>query len=109
MTEDAIIRLIVAICSAFPALASAVLGVLRPDVAVSVREQLTLARALLPPPGSVTAAVKSVAERHHADTIAAATGIPRADVVRVMRAQAQLIGSPLAPPVLFAEPAGEDD
>lgn len=109
MTPE-LVSLLAALVSALPGL----LRALTPEAQASVREQLAHARTLLPPAGSVASAVEAVITRHgrpddDADTVAYATGLPRADVVRVMRAHAQLVGSPLAPPVLFAEPDSTED
>lgn len=116
MTEDAIVRLIVAVCSAFPALASAVLGVLRPDVAASVREQLTMARATMAAAPSPTVAVEALIAKHKAASVLAdmanTSALTASEVQAVRLAIATLrppVASPLAPPVLFAEPDGEGD
>ena len=111
MTTSALLTdLLVALARAVPELIDA----LRPDVAADVRAALAGARARLPAPGSIRDAVEAVIDRHEerdALTIAAATGIPHASVVRVLRAAAQFRQMP---PVLdtprgaWSEP-GEGD
>ena len=86
MTEEMLIRLAVLVIQAFPPIASAILGIVRPDVAQTIREQLAGARATMaaapsPTPDVVAmvARAKALAARHprisahHADVLARLT------------------------------------
>lgn len=66
MTEEAIIRLAVLAIQAFPPIATVVLGVLRPDVAQTIREQLDAARVTMAAAPSPTPEVIALVERHRA-------------------------------------------
>lgn len=66
MTEETIVRLVVLVVQAFPPIASALLGVLRPDIAASVREQLAGARATMAAAPSPTPDVVALVARHKA-------------------------------------------
>jgi len=83
VTEDVLIRLAVLVIQAFPPIASAILSIVRPDVAQTIREQLAGARATMaaapsPTPDVVAmvARAKALAARHprisahHADVLA---------------------------------------
>lgn len=71
MTEETIIRLAVLAIQAFPPIASAVLSVVRPDVAQTIREQLAGARATMAAAPSATPRVLTMVEEAKARTLAA--------------------------------------
>ena len=71
MTEALIIKIAVALLQAFPAIATTVLGMLRPDVAQSIREQLAGARATMAAAPSPTPRVLAMVEEEKARVIAA--------------------------------------
>lgn len=121
-----LVQLLAALVSVMPGL----LAALTPEARASVKEQLAHARTLLPPAGSVTSAVEAVIAKHaaahprvsahHADVIArlvrptSAVLLSREERAALTEVEALLRDitaepSPLAPPVLFAEPDhGED-
>jgi hypothetical protein len=82
MTEEAIVRLIVLAIQAVPPIASAVLGVLRPDVAQSVREQLSAARATMAAAPSPTPDVEAMVARAKAASRPSRISAHHADVLR---------------------------
>ena len=92
MTEEAIVRLIVLAVQAFPPIASAVLGVLRPDVARSVREQIDGARATMdgapsPTPGVEALVAREKAAARHEESLAS-------ELEAIARTQGVLLSAP---------------
>jgi len=122
-----LVSLLVSLVGALPGLIDA----LTPEAQATVREQLGAARTLLPAAGSVTTAVEAVIARRRAAALHPHVGPQHIDAVERLASHtsgALLSGtererlsdvaallrdiaspSPLAPPVLFEEPAGEED